>query len=181
MFINPINIIDELNLSNHEIVVDLGTGGGIYSIEIAKRLEKHGGVVYAVDIQQNVLTRLAHTAEDAGLKNIHFIHADIEKLGGVQLKDNCASLSILSNVLFTSEDRKIILEEAARLTCEGGHLLITDWKESRRKFGPNKDDTFTENDCLKMAMAAGFSLDRFLTGGPHHFAMLLRRNISSTK
>ncbi len=179
MFIDPIKIIDELNLSEHEIVIDLGAGSGIYSLEIARRLLKSGGVVYAVDIQQNVLTRLAHAAKDEKLKNLHFIHADIEKIGGVQLKSNTSSLTLISNVLFTSQMKKEILEEASRLTCEGGSLLIIDWKESSRKFGPSKENIFNENDCIKLAMECGFSLDRFLTSGPHHFAMLLHRNIDS--
>lgn len=179
MFIKPIDVINEINLPVNGITIDLGAGIGEYSLEIAKKISSHSGLVYAVDIQQNVLTRLSHTAKDLNLNNIHYIHADVEKINGVQLKSDTGNLVIISNVLFTSDFKEDMLKEACRLTCEGGQLLVIDWKDSHRKFGPDKNSTFSEDDCLKLVLKFGFTLDKVIFAGSHHFALLFHKNISN--
>lgn len=179
MFINPKKVIDELDLSGSEIVVDLGAGGGAYTIELAKRIAGGGGKVFAVDIQQDVLTRLAHTAKEEGLSNISYIHADIERPNAVPVQSGLASLTILSNVLYSAENKKAVMREAARLTHPGGHLLMIDWKGPFKGMGPEKSQVVTENDGVRLAMDSGFSLDRELSHTPHHWAILARRNIGN--
>lgn len=179
MFINPKSVIDELDLSGSEIVVDLGAGGGAYTIELAKRIAKGGGKVFAVDIQQDVLTRLAHTAKEEGLTNISYLHADFERPNGVQIQPGLASLTILSNVLYSATNKRAVMQEAARLTHPGGHLLMIDWKGAFKGMGPEKSQVVTENDGVRLAMDNGFSLDRELSSAPHHWAILVRRNIGN--
>lgn len=180
MFINPNRIIDSLELSGKEIVADFGAGSGAYVFSIARQIEKEGGEVYAVDIQSNILRRLSNSAKQFGLRNIHFIHADVENQGGTKLKDNTVDLVIISNLLHQIPKRKDTIKEALRVVHESGHILIIDWKASYRSMGPIKESVFTEEDCLKMCLELGMSLDKIFEAGSHHYALLFRKNIINT-
>ncbi len=172
MFIDPKVIIDQLGISGSEVVIDLGAGSGVYALEIAKRLGVGGGKVYAVDVQQDLLTRLAHSAQEEKLTNVSCVHADIERRGGVHLRENISDLVIVSNVLYSAEHKEELLGEAARLLRDGGRLLLIDWNGPYRGMGPEASQVVTEEAGKHLAEAAGFRAVRNLDGGDHHWALL---------
>jgi precorrin-6B methylase 2 len=61
--------VQELKLTPGMVVADIGAGTGYYSIKFAKSVQP-GGKVYAVDIQPEMLERLAANATAAGVNNI---------------------------------------------------------------------------------------------------------------
>ncbi|MBU3748665.1 MAG: class I SAM-dependent methyltransferase, partial [Burkholderiaceae bacterium] len=62
-------MLDALEISPGQTVCDLGCGNGFYTLELA-RMVGPGGLVYAVDIQPEMLRMLVHNAAEAKLKNI---------------------------------------------------------------------------------------------------------------
>lgn len=172
MFIDPKEVIAQLPLMGKEIAVDLGAGSGVYTIELAKILADGGGKVYAVDVQQDILTRLSHTVTEEHLSNVAFVHADIEKIGGVHLKDGIADLVIISNTLFCTEHRDTVLSEAARLLRQGGHLLLIDWSGPYKGMGPEAGQVVSRDAGALLAKNAGFDVQLELPGGDHHWVLL---------
>jgi ubiquinone/menaquinone biosynthesis C-methylase UbiE len=172
MFIDPKEIVAQLPLMGKEIVVDLGAGSGVYTVELAKLLADGGGKVYAVDVQQDILTRLSHTVTEEHLSNVAVVHADIEKIGGVHLKDGIADLVVISNTLFCTEHRDVVLGEAARLLRSGGHLLLIDWIGPYKGMGPEASQVVSEETGAQLAKNVGFDVQLELPGGDHHWALL---------
>ncbi len=179
MFINPEEIIKELNLNGNEIVADFGAGSGVYSIEIAKILSRSGGEVYSIDIQPNILKSIAHTARDLRLKNVHCILADVEDIGGTKISNETVDFCIISNIMHALDKKHDALKEAIRITHIGGYILIIDWKDSYKSLGPSAERVFTENECIKMCLEKDLTLDKILDAGIKHFALLFRKNIDS--
>lgn len=172
MFIDPKAVIAQLPLMGNEVVVDLGAGSGVYTIELAKILADGGGKVYAVDVQQDILTRLAHTADEEHLTNVAVVHANIEKLGGVHLRDSLADLVVISNTLFCTDHREGVLAEAARLLRPKGHLLLIDWNGPYKGMGPEVNQVVTKEMGAMLAKNAGFDVQLELEGGAHHWVLL---------
>lgn len=176
MFLNPKNFLETIETTGHEVVVDIGAGQGSFTLPIAKKIKQGDGHVYAVDVQKNLLLRLLHSAEEEKLRNISVVHADAESDEGVPLGDNISSLTIISNVLFQTDEKLKILKEAARLTHPGGLLLLVDWKSSCKGIGPRAEQVITENEAIKLAMSVGFSLSKELSPSIYHWGVLLRKN-----
>ncbi|MEM6799151.1 MAG: class I SAM-dependent methyltransferase [Planctomycetota bacterium] len=65
----PAKLLAALDVRRGQKVCDLGCGNGFYTLKLAERVGPKG-VVYAVDIQQEMLDLLANRAGDRGLKNI---------------------------------------------------------------------------------------------------------------
>lgn len=172
MFIDPKAVITQLPLMGNEVVVDLGAGSGVYTIELAKILADGGGKLYAVDVQQDILTRLAHTAKEEHLSNVAVVHANIEKLGGVHLRDGLADLVVVSNTLFCTEHREGVLAEAARLLRPKGHLLLIDWNGPYKGMGPEESQVVSKAMGAELATGAGFDVQLELEGGEHHWVLL---------
>ncbi len=178
MFTHPIEILKDVELTGYEHVVDIGVGSGTYTLTLAGRLPH--GHVYAVDVQKEILTRLARHIHEAHIQNVTCIHANADKIRGIPLHDEVASLTILANTLFQSEDPLMMLAEAARLTHTGGLLLLTDWSSSFSGLRPDIQRVISEKEALKLAMQAGFSLEKEIRTQKHHWAILLRRNFIHT-
>ncbi|HXK38080.1 MAG TPA: class I SAM-dependent methyltransferase [Candidatus Paceibacterota bacterium] len=179
MFIDPKEVIAQLPLSGTEIAIDLGAGSGVYTLELAKILADGGGKVYAVDVQQDMLTRLAHTVSDEHLSNVAFVHADIEQQGGVHLADGMADLVVISNTLYCTEHRDVVLLEAARLLRPRGHLLLIDWSGPYKGMGPEAAQVVSKQLGAELAKKAGFDVQLELSGGDHHWVLLCVHSPSS--
>jgi ubiquinone/menaquinone biosynthesis C-methylase UbiE len=65
-------IIESLQVRKGYEIADIGSGGGYFTLEFARRTGK-GGRVYAVDTQPKYLAFISRQAEQAGLKNIAFV------------------------------------------------------------------------------------------------------------
>ncbi|HEY41189.1 MAG TPA: class I SAM-dependent methyltransferase [Dehalococcoidia bacterium] len=91
-------------------VLDIGTGAGAYTLELARR----GYTVTAVDISSKLIELCKQRVSDAGLeKSVRFIVADARDLSDVK-DDNFDAVLLMGPLyhLVLEEDRKIVLKEA---------------------------------------------------------------------
>lgn len=172
MFSEPEHVVEQLGLRENDVIVDFGCGGGAYTLASAKAL-KGKGKVYAVDVQKDILTRLQHSVQDAGLGGVvDVIWGNLELVGGTKMHDGAANVAIVANMLFQNDNKKTILEEAKRVLTHGGKLLIVDWSGSFHGLGPRPQHVFPESDARTLAESLNFSFERHIDAGPHHYGML---------
>ena len=84
MFIKPEEIIKNFEIRQGMVVVDFGSGSGHYVLAVAKKMN-NSGVVYAIDIQKNLLEAIKSEATKQHLSNVDIIWADIESKEGTKL------------------------------------------------------------------------------------------------
>jgi ubiquinone/menaquinone biosynthesis C-methylase UbiE len=174
MFSDPKHNIEQFGLSDGKIVADLGAGSGFYSIEAARVVAPHGRV-YAVDVQPDLLARLRTEAQRNHITNIDVITGDMEKVGGTKIRELSVDAAIASNVLFMLEDRKTFLTEVRRILKSGGKLLLVDWSASFSQMGPHSDHVVYKDAARKLAQDAGFTLEKEINVGSHHYGMIFRK------
>jgi len=109
-------------LNEGEIVLDLGSGGGIDVILSAKRVGPTG-TAYGLDMTDEMLALAQQNARDAGVANVHFLKGIIEQ---VPLPANSVDVVISNCVINLSTDKPAVLTEIARVLKPGGRIGISD-------------------------------------------------------
>jgi ubiquinone/menaquinone biosynthesis C-methylase UbiE len=173
-FSDPAKIIEDIGIQEGSIVADLGAGSGFYSLAAAKVVGP-AGKIYAVDIQQDLLTRFKSAAHQAKLLNIEVIHGDIEQAHGTRIADRTIDLAIAANVLFQLENKEGLADEALRILKPSGRLLVVDWSDSFGGMGPQPNMVFTQQAARTLFEKKGFTFVTAVVAGDHHYGLIFRK------
>lgn len=152
-------------------VGDFGAGSGHYARAIAPIIG-HGGKVYAVDIQEDVLKHLKLNAHQHHQNIINTVWGDIEKPGGTHLRDQSLDAVILANTLFQVENRAGLLAEIKRVLKPGGKLMLVDWAGSYGGMGPVPEQVITEHEAEDFFIGGGFHKTKSFRAGAHHYGII---------
>ena len=169
MFSDPVKNVRTLGLGETNIVADLGAGTGFYSVAAGQIVRL--GKVYAIEVQKDYLAKLRHKVAEARLKNVETIWGNVEKIGGTKLRDNLVDAVIASNILFQIESKDKFIEEIKRILKPGGRVLLIDW--STPVHGGRIEHMIPKNQAREMFEKNGFTQEREIDAGAHHYGMIL--------
>ena len=116
---NPVAVAD---LNEGDVVLDLGSGGGIDVILSAKRVGPTG-TAYGLDMTDEMLALAQQNAHDAGVTNVHFLKGIIEQ---IPLPADSVDVVISNCVINLSTDKPAVLTEIARVLKPGGRVGVSD-------------------------------------------------------
>ncbi len=173
MFSDPKKNIKQFGIREGDIVVDLGSGTGVYSL-LAVSLVGHHGKVYAIDINRDLIARTKKEAIDAEMKNLEILWGDVEKHLGTKLAENTAHKAIVSNLLFQIEDKAVFLKELKRILKPEGQVLVVDWLESFGGIGPKPVHVVSKDRARSYFENNGFTFEREIVAGDHHYGIIYK-------
>ena len=151
------------NLRPGEVVVDLGSGGGL-DVFLAARKVGPSGRAIGIDMTPSMVERARSNAERQGLDNVEFHESTIDKLPLADASVDC----VISNcVINLAPDKAAVLREIARVLKPGGRVAVSDIALKKPLPPEIENDLFAYVGCIAGAVlieeyvrgleAAGFS------------------------
>jgi ubiquinone/menaquinone biosynthesis C-methylase UbiE len=155
---NPTALAD---LKPGEIVLDLGSGGGIDVLLSARRVSP-GGKAYGLDMTDEMLALARENQKKAGVDNVEFLKGEIEN---IPLPDNSVDVVISNCVINLSVDKDRVLREAFRVLKPGGRFAVSD-VITRGEIPPKiRTSVLLWVGCVAGALEEGEYRDKLVSAG----------------
>ena len=148
-------VIPLLQLQPGDIVVDIGSGSGQFSIPLARAVAP-GGKLIAEDIHPGLLTHVELRAKEFKVTNLQTVRGEVDDPKLPELVD----LAFFHDVLHHIEHRAVFLQSLAKYIKPDGRVAIIDIDKDHPR-ASHKDDpvyTMSQNDITGWMRDAGFSL-----------------------
>jgi ubiquinone/menaquinone biosynthesis C-methylase UbiE len=155
----PVKFAD---IQEGEIVVDIGSGGGI-DVFLSANKVKHTGKVIGIDMTDEMLEKAADHAKHSGYTNVEFKKGDIER--GIPINDNAADVVISNCVINLTIDKIAAFKEIYRiLKTNGGRMIISDLVTSK-EVDPESANSEKWCSCIDGALTKKHYLDSIRKAG----------------
>jgi ubiquinone/menaquinone biosynthesis C-methylase UbiE len=153
----PEQIMDALQIGEESVVADLGAGGGWFTIRLARRVRGKGGLVYAEDIQSQMIDAIKRRMAREGLSNVKMV------LGtpvDPRLPAGSLDAALMVDTYHEVEQPVTLLRNVARALKPTGLLGIVNYKKDGAGPGPAMDARVDPEKVIADAKAAGLELRR---------------------
>jgi SAM-dependent methyltransferase len=144
------------NLRPGEVVVDLGSGGGLDVFLAANKVGPSGKAI-GIDMTPEMLERARANAKRQGLANVEFHESTIDKL---PLPDASVDCVISNCVINLAPDKQAVFDEVARVLKPGGRLAVSDIALKKPLPPEIGDDLLAYVGCI----AGAISIDAYIDG-----------------
>lgn len=168
---NPVALAD---LKEGEVVLDLGSGGGLDCFLAAKRV-KEAGLVIGVDMTPEMIAKAEANKAKLGLKNVEFRLGEIESL---PVESGSVDVVISNCVLNLVHDKQAAFKEVYRVLKPGGRAFISDIallaplpkdiEEDSEAWAGCISGALPKEDYARLADLAGFSSFQTISETPRH-------------
>lgn len=132
-----------------EVVLDLGSGGGIDVLLSARRVGSTGWA-YGLDMTPEMLELARRNAAEAGVDNVTFVEGRIED---IPLDDATVDVIISNCVINLSVDKPAVMHEMARVLRPGGRLGISDVVAADHLTAQQREERGSHVGCIAGALS----------------------------
>lgn len=171
-FLDPEQVLFATGLSSGQVVADLGTGSGFYTMA-ASKIVGDQGMVFAVDILESALDHVAAEARLKGMRNLKTLRSDLEQVNScLAIPTGSADLVVFANVVHQIKNQKVLFTEAYRIIKTGGRLLVVDWNDQLSPIGPPSAERISPEQVKKFANQVVLKEAGSIAADRYHYGLI---------
>ena len=164
---NVSNLIKNMRIKLNDTIADIGAGSGYHAFRMAPLAKK--GLVYAVDIQQEMLMAIEKSKESRKIRNIETILGS-EK--GVHLPKNSVDKILMVDVYHEFNFPSEMIASMKNALKPNGQLFLIEYRDEDSKVPIKKIHKMTKKQAVKEMEAAGFKLKENIENLPWQHCMV---------
>jgi len=167
----PDRLVAALGLHRGQVVAELGSGPGYFTLRLARAVGPSGRV-YAVDPEPAMLQALRERLERSGLRNV----TPILGMGDDPLlPPGSCDLALIVNAYHHFADGRALLRRLTRALRPRGRVVNVDWALRETPVGPPLERRVAPETFIRAARGAGLRLIRARDLLPHQYFLVLER------
>jgi cyclopropane fatty-acyl-phospholipid synthase-like methyltransferase len=163
----PHEVITALDLKPGEVIADIGSGSGYFTLRLAAHVGD-GGSVYGVDIDPEMVQHLNRRVRDAGLRNVHVLLADPDD----PLLPEPVDRFLIVDTWHHIENQGKYLGLMRKLLRPGGQVVMIDFQKKELPLGPPLARKVAREDLIKQMESNGFRLAKEHTFLPYQYFLV---------
>lgn len=168
-------ILHKIAVQENQVIAEFGCGHfGHFVFPVAKLVGKNG-LVYAVDIIPSVLEEIKHRAYTENLPQIKTVWSNLEIFKSTKIEASSVDAVLIINTLSQTEKKTEVIREAVRILKSNGKLLIVDWKNDARPFGPKLEYRLKTEALKQAAPKLGLTIIEEFEVGDNYHAFSLKK------
>lgn len=164
----PHQVVMALGLKKGEVVADIGAGSGYFALRLARHVGE-AGMVYAVDIQPEMIRHMNRRARDLELTNFVTVLADPDD---PLLPYHSFDRFFICNTWHHIENQTEYLELLKKMGKDGAQVVMIDFKKENLPVGPPLEMKIDRKDLIRQMEAAGFRLTAEHTFLPYQYFLV---------
>ena len=168
---NVSSLIKNMKIKSNEVIADIGAGSGYHAFRIASLVTN--GLVYAVDIQPEMLMAIEKTKEFRKVENIKTI-LGTEKT--VELPKNSVDKILMVDVYHEFSFPVEMINSIKNALKPNGKLFLIEYRAEDLKVPIKRIHKMTEEQAVKEMKAAGLVLKENIDNLPWQHCMIFIRN-----
>jgi ubiquinone/menaquinone biosynthesis C-methylase UbiE len=173
-FVIPEVVVSHFHLREGDVVADFGAGSGYFLAPLEKAIGS-GGVIYACEIQKQLVDKLSAVATEQRLSTVRPLWCDLEEPNGIPIQSGVLDVALLINSLFMLENKVAAVAEMARTLRPGGTFIVIDWTESFAGLGPQPAMVVNALAARDLFESGGFMFEREFPAGEHHYGLAFKK------
>jgi ubiquinone/menaquinone biosynthesis C-methylase UbiE len=163
----PDEVVASLALKPGEVIADIGSGSGYFTLRLAARVGS-GGRVYAVDVDPEMVRHLNRRLRDAGLRNVRVVLADPDD----PLLPEPVDRFFIVDTWHHIEKQGEYLGLMRKLLAPGGQVVMIDFRKEELPVGPPLAMKISRGDLIGQMEANGFRLVKEHTFLPYQYFLV---------
>lgn len=176
----PGETLRQLGLSTGDSLMEIGSGNGYFALPGARIVAP--ALVYAIDLDSEVLTELEQLASQHGIENIATIQGDARSLAD-HLPDP-VDVALMANTFHGVQNPTSFVDGVVDVLAEGGRFIIVNWWDLPREKttvageprGPPTDLRLSAEETRKtVENESELTLRQRVEIPPYHYALIFKR------
>jgi cyclopropane fatty-acyl-phospholipid synthase-like methyltransferase len=165
----PHEVITALDLKPGEVIADIGSGSGYFTLRLAAHVGD-GGRVYGVDVDPEMVRHLNRRVRDAALRNVHVILADPDD----PLLPEQVDRVLIVDTWHHIGDQTKYLALIRKLLKPGGQVIMIDFQKKDLPWGPPFAMKIAREDLIQQMETNGFHLLKEHTFLPYQYFLVFQ-------
>ena len=169
----PDQILDALGVADASVVADIGAGAGWFTVVLARRVGPQG-IVYAEDVQQEMLNAITRRVQREELKNVRTV---LGQADDPRLPPNAFDVVLVVDAYHEVEEqnRLPMLANIAKALKPQGRVGVVDFKLDGLGPGPEMEERVSPDEVVRVARQAGLRLVKSESFLPFQYFLIFAR------